>query len=342
LSGLELESKPVSGKEGPINYKGEMNFNMDTTETYIGIDVAQQSLDLASYPTGQIWKYKNDKHGIAKTVEKMQLVQPKLIVMEATGGLEVPLRQALEEDGLPVAVVNPRRIRDFGRAMGMLAKTDKLDAKVMAYFAAKIEPEARPAADAEIQKLKHILERREQLQEMLTAERNRLNPGLDPAIQQQIQAHIDWIEQEIQDLEKLIKEKIKSNPKLLQKVELLRSMKGVGDILSATLVAKLPELGHLNQREIAALVGLAPFNRDSGRYRGKRTIWGGRATVRKAFYMPVLAAIRCNSVIRILYQRLIEQGKVKKVALVACMHKMLTILNSMMKNNLSWQQSFTC
>lgn len=313
---------------------------MEKSETYIGIDIAQQSLDIASYPKGQIWKYKNDKRGIAKTVEKMQALQPTLIVMEATGGLEVPLRQALEEQGLPVAVVNPRRIRDFGRAMGILAKTDKLDARVMAYFAAKIEPEARLAAGTEIQDLKHLLERREQLQEMLTAERNRLKQSLNPTIQREIQAHIEWIEREIQNLDKLIKDKITANPELQNKIELLRSMKGVGDILSAILVARLPELGHLNQREIAALVGLAPFNRDSGRYRGKRTIWGGRATVRKAFYMPVLTAIRCNSTIRALYQRLIGQGKLKKVALVACMHKMLTILNSMMKNNRSWQESF--
>ena len=296
---------------------------------------------MASYPEGQIWKYKNDKHGISKVVEKMQGLQPKLIVMEATGGLEVPLRQALEERGLPVAVVNPRRIRDFGRAMGQLAKTDKLDAKVMAYFAAKIEPEARPAADKDSQYVRSLLERREQLQEMLTAERNRLGQCLSPTIQHQIQDHIEWIEREIADLDNLVKEKIAANPQLQEKLELLQSMKGVGQILSARLVAQLPELGHLNQREIASLVGLAPVNRDSGKYRGKRTIWGGRACVRKAFYMPVLAAIRCNGVIRALYLRLIAQGKLKKVALVACMHKMLTVLNAMMKHNTRWQESYT-
>ncbi len=312
---------------------------MEHSDTYIGIDIAQQSLDIAAYPQEQIWRHKNDKHGIAKTVEKLQGLHPKLIVMEATGGLEVALRQALEERGLPVAVVNPRRILDFGRAMGLLAKTDKLDAKVMAYFAAKIEPEARPASGTEIQYLKHLLERREQLQEILTAEKNRLNASQNPDIRQQIQAHIDWLEGEIQSLDRLIQEKIMAHPELQNKIDLLRSMKGVGNILSAVLVAQLPELGHLNQREIAALVGLAPFNRDSGRYRGKRTIWGGRATVRKAFYMPVLAALRCNTVIRALYHRLTGQGKLKKVALVACMHKMLTILNSMVKNNTLWQES---
>lgn len=310
---------------------------METGKLYIGIDISQDQLDMASYPGDKIWKYGNDKHGITKITEKLQGIQPQVIVMEATGGLEVPLREALEQAGLPVAVMNPRRIRDFGRAMGLLAKTDKLDAKVMACFAAKIEPEPRPSPDSDTKYLEHLLERRDQLQEMLTAERNRLKQSLDTAIQKQIQDHIDWIDQEIQDLDKLIKEKIAANPQLQSKIELLRSMKGVGDILSAKLIAKLPELGHLNQREIAALVGLAPFNRDSGRYRGKRTIWGGRAGVRKAFYMPVLAAIRCNTVIRVLYQRLTARGKLKKVAIVACMHKMLTILNSMVKNNRPWQ-----
>lgn len=310
---------------------------METGKVYIGIDISQDHLDIASYPADKIWKYGNNKHGIKKIVEKLQGIQPQVIVMEATGGLEAPLREALERVGLPVAVMNPRRIRDFGRAMGLLAKTDKLDAKVMAYFAAKIEPEPRPASDSDSKYLEHLLERRDQLQEMLTAEKNRLRQSLNSIIQQQIQEHIDWIERDIQDLDKLIKEKIAANPTLQQKIDLLQSMKGVGDILSAKLIAKLPELGHLNQREIAALVGLAPFNRDSGRYRGKRTIWGGRAGVRQAFYMPALVAIRCNVVIRTLYQRLIAQGKLKKVAIVACMHKMLTILNSMVKNNRPWQ-----
>jgi transposase len=316
-----------------------MNLTMETDQTCIGIDISQQSLDMASYPKGQIWQYKNDKHGISKIIEKMQGLRPKLIVMEATGGLEGPLRQALEEAGIPVAVVNPRRIRDFGRAMGLLAKTDKLDAKVMAYFAAKIGPEARPAPDKDSQYLRQLLERRGQLQEILTAERNRLGQSVSADIQQHIQDHIEWIENEIQNLDNQVKEKIAAHPQLQEKIDLLKSMKGVGDHLSARLIAQLPELGHLNQREIAALVGLAPFNRDSGKYRGRRTIWGGRASVRKAFYMPVLTAIRCNPVIRALYLRLLAQGKLKKVALVACMHKMLTILNSMMKHNTRWQES---
>jgi transposase len=299
----------------------------------IGIDISKDSLDMAAYPTQQIWKYNNNKHGIAKIVAKLKTIQPKLIVMEATGGLEVPLREALGKAELSVAVINPRRIRDFGRAMGLLAKTDKLDAKVMAYFANTIEPLPRPVQDSAGQKLENMLARRDQLVEMLTAEKNRLKQNQDKDIQSQIQEHIEWLEKEIDELNKRLKESIQDTPELMKKVELYKSMKGVGDILSFSLVAMLPELGSLNQREIAALVGLAPINRDSGRLRGKRTIWGGRAMVRKAFYMPVLIAIRFNSIIRELYQRLISRGKLKKVAIVACMHKMLTILNSMAKNN---------
>jgi len=299
----------------------------------IGIDVSKDSLDMAAYPSQQIWKYSNNKHGIAKIVSKLNILHPKLIVMEATGGLESPLREALGKAELAVAVINPRRIRDFGRAMGLLAKTDKLDAKVMAYFASTIAPPPRPIQDTASQKLENMLVRRDQLVEMLTAEKNRMKQNQDKVIQIQLQEHIEWLEKEIDELNKKLKESIQDNPELMKKVELYKSMKGVGDILSFNLVAMLPELGALNQREIAALVGLAPMNRDSGRLRGKRTIWGGRAMVRKAFYMPVLIAIRFNSVIRELYLRLIARGKLKKVAIVACMHKMLTILNSMAKNN---------
>lgn len=299
----------------------------------IGIDVSQDSLDMAAYPGQQIWKYNNNKHGIIKILTKLKTLQPKLIVMEATGGLEAPLREALDKAGLEVAVVNPRRIRDFGRAMGLLAKTDKLDAKVMAYFAAKIEPPPREARDAASQQIEDLLVRRQQLSDMLVAEKNRIQQRKAKVIQIQIKEHIDWLDTQIEEIDKKLKSSIQDNPELLKKVELYKSMKGVGNILAYKLVAMLPELGVLNQREIAALVGLAPLNRDSGRLRGKRTIWGGRAMVRKAFYMPVLIAIRFNAVIHELYQRLIERGKLKKVAIVACMHKMLTILNSMAKNN---------
>ncbi len=312
-------------KEGPI---------------YIGIDVSQSQLDIVAYPGWKIWQHKNNSRGITKTVSKLKGVNPKLIVMEATGGLEKPLSKALYEANLPVAVVNPRRIRDFARSMNMLAKTDKLDAKVLAYFAAKVEPIPRPFPDEATQELERLVTRRDQVTEMVTAEKNRLKQTSDRVIQSHIQEHITWLESEITDLENQIKDRVEQNPQIKKKIKLYKSMPGVGDTLSYSLVANLGELGFLNQREIASLVGLAPFNRDSGRYRGKRTIWGGRAKVRKALYMPALVAIRHNVVIHNLYQRLLSQGKLKKVAITACMHKMLTILNSMAKNNIPWNAAY--
>jgi transposase len=310
---------------------------MDGAKVFIGVDISQDSLDMVAYPTGQIWQYKNSKGGIAKAIVKLRTLELKLIVMEATGGLEKPLCEALFQACLPAAVVNPRRIRDFGRSMGILAKTDKLDAKVMAYFAAKIEPAPRPVQDEASQKLENLLTRRSQISDMIIAEKHRLKHGSDRLVQQHIQGHVNWLESELKDLEKELKDSIRQNSEFAEKVRLYQSMPGVGDNLSYNLVANLGELGHLNQREIAALVGVAPLNRDSGKQRGRRMIWGGRATVRKALYMPALSAIRCNPVIRDLYQRLIIKGKLKKVALVACMHKMLTILNSMAKNNTPWK-----
>ena len=310
---------------------------MAEEKLYIGIDISQDNLDMAAYPTGQIWQYKNNKSGIAKTVAKLKAINPELIVMEATGGLEQALKNAIDEAGLAVAVVNPKRIRDHGRSMGMLAKTDKLDAKVMAHFAAKIEPQPQPPRDKAEQELDSLVTRRNQISDMLTAERNRLKEYLPPAVQQDIKEHILWLEAKLKGLDKEVKDKVQQNPVFCEKAKLYKSMKGVGDILSSTLIAKLPELGILNQKEIGALVGLAPLNKDSGKLRGKRMIQGGRAMVRKVLYMPVLSATRFNPVIRDLYQRLIGKGKLQKVALVACMHKMITILNSMAKNNTPWR-----
>ena len=304
---------------------------------YIGIDVSQDTLDMAAYPTGQIWQYKNIKNGIAKIVVKLKSLKPEIIVMEATGGLEIPLKDALDEAGLAVFVANPKRIRDHARSMGVLAKTDKIDAKVMADFAAKTELTPQPPSDKSERELDSLLTRRNQINDMLTAERNRLNQHLAPDVQADINEHILWLEGRIKSLDKEIKSKIEHNPAFKAKSDLYRSMKGVGKVFSSTLIAKLPELGRLNQREIALLVGLAPINKDSGKLRGKRMIQGGRAMVRKAAYMPVLSAIRYNPVIRDFYQRLIAKGKLAKVALVACMHKMITILNSMAKNNTPWR-----
>jgi transposase len=263
---------------------------VEEEKLYIGIDISQDNLDMAAYPTGQIWQYKNNKSGIAKAVAKLKAINPKLIVMEATGGLEQALKDALDEASLAVAVVNPKRIRDHGRSMGVLAKTDKLDAKVMAHFAAKIEPQPQSPRDRAERELDGLVTRRNQMNDMLTAERNRLKEYLPPAVQQDIKEHILWLEAKLKGLDKEVKDKVQQNPVFCEKAKLYKSMKGVGDILSSTLIAKLPELGILNQKEIGSLVGLAPLNKDSGKLRGKRMIQGGRAMVRKVLYMPVLSA----------------------------------------------------
>jgi transposase len=313
---------------------------LEEKQVYIGIDVSQGTLDMAAYPTGQVWQYKNTKSGIAKTVAKLKGINPRLIVMEATGGLELALKSGLDEAELPVAVVNPKRIRDYGRSLGELAKTDKIDAKVMAHFAAKMEPPPQPPRDKAERDLDNLVTRRNQLSDMRTAEKNRVKDYLDQAVKRDIQDHIRWLEGKITDLDKEIKQRINQNPVFSEKARLYKSMKGVGEVLASTLIAKVPEMGRVNQREMASLIGLAPVNRDSGKFRGRRMIHGGRGMVRKAAYMPAVVAIRFNPGIKALYQRLIAKGKLKKVALVACMHKMLTILNSMAKTNTLWKANF--
>ncbi len=307
------------------------------TEIYIGIDVSKDTLDIAAYPSAQIWQYKNGPKGIAKTAAKLKALGVKLIVMEATGGLEKPLASGLHEAGLPVAVVNPRCIRDHARALGILAKTDKLDAGVIAHFAAKMEPTPRPTLDKPAEEMANLLTRRSQLLDMLTAERNRLKPYLESSVLKDIKEHISWLEAKLEGLDKEIKEKMRQSPSFKERSKLYESVPGVGRILSASLISKLPELGRLNQREIATLVGVAPLNKDSGKMRGRRMIQGGRAMLRKALYMPTLVATRCNPVIRDFYLRLLARGKLKKVAIVACMHKMIIILNAMAKNNTPWR-----
>lgn len=256
--------------------------------------------------------------------------------MEATGGLEKNLVRALNDAEMALAVVNPKRIRDYGRSLGMLAKTDKLDARVMAHFAAKIEPQAQTPRSKEELALENIVTRRSQLRDMLIAERSRLKEHLDDVVKADIEEHIRWLAGRVAALDMEIRQRVQKNETFKEKDNLYRSMTGVGEVLSSTLIVKLPELGNLNQREIGALVGLAPMNRDSGYFRGKRRIQGGRAVVRKALYMPVLSAIRYNPAIQGLYNRLIARGKLQKVALTACMHKMITILNAMAKTNAVW------
>lgn len=309
---------------------------MKEKEVFVGIDVSKSTLDVAASLQKEIKSFPNDDSGVRQITAYLKRVSPKIVVMEATGGLEVLLSGALDEAGLPVVVVNPRYVRDFARAKGRLAKTDAIDARVMADFAEAVRPEPRPLSDAQSREIKAIMARRRQIVGMMTAEKNRLNTA-SKSVKPRIKAHISWLAQELAEVNKEANRLVRQSPIWREKDELLRSTPGVGPVLSITLMAGLPELGDLNRKQIAALVGVAPLNRDSGKMRGKRTIWGGRSNVRTALYMPTLAAIRHNPVIKAFYQRLLAAGKEEKVAITACMRKLLTILNAMMKHNTPWR-----
>jgi transposase len=309
---------------------------MSKTERAVGIDVSKGLLDVAVLPEGESWSATNDEEGITQVVKRLKSLRPRLVVLEATGGMETALVGAAATARLPVVVVNPRQVRDFAKSVGALAKTDAIDARVLARFAEAVRPEVRPLKDKEASQLSALIARRRQLVEMLTSEKNRLGSALE-AIHPSIEEHIEWLEQRLTDINGKLRKAIKKSPVWRAKEQLLRTAPGVGAVLSATLVAGLPELGALNRKRIAALVGVAPFNRDSGKYRGKRCIWGGRGSVRAVLYMATLAATRFNPVIRAFYLRLCAAGKEKKVALTACMRKLLTILNAMVKTGTPWQ-----
>ena len=266
-------------------------------------------------------------------------LEPTLVLLEASGGLELPLVAALATEEIPVVVVNPRQVRDFARATGKLAKTDSLDAAVLAHFAEAVRPPVRPLRDAETQALNSLAARRHQVMTMLISEKNRLNAAATIAVRPRIEAHIEWLQGELDDMDEDLSRTLRQSPVWREKDDLLRTVPGVGEQLSLTLLAYLPELGTLDRRQIAALVGVAPFSRDSGTLRGKRTVWGGRARVRAALYMGALVASRFNPVIRDFYQRLLASGKPKKLALTACMRKLLVILNSMLKHRSSWRDT---
>ncbi len=302
---------------------------------FVGIDVSKDCLDVAVRPTGEAWQVSHDSRGINDLVERLGELAPQLVVLEATGGMEMALAGELAASKLAIAVVNPRHVRDFARAAGKLAKTDALDAQVLAHFAEAMRPASRPLPDDASQELRALMARRRQLVEMITAEKNRLRTAA-PRIHPKVQEHIRWLEESLKDLDRDMEDFMRSSPMWRDKDQLLRSTPGVGPVLSMTLLSDLPELGALNRGEIAALVGVAPFNRDSGALRGKRTVWGGRRQVRAALYMAALVATRYNPVLRDFYQRLCEAGKPKKVALTACMRKLLTILNVMVKHNRHW------
>ena len=297
---------------------------------YVGIDVAKAKVDVAVRPTGERWEVPRDEAGIPQLVSEMKTLGPSLVLLEATGGLELPLVAALAAEALPVVVVNPRQVRDFARATG------KLDAAVLAHFAEAIQPPVRPLRDAETQELNSLTARRQQVMTMLVSEKNRLGAATS-AVRPRIAAHITWLEQDLNDLDQGLRQMLRQSPVWREKDDLLRTVPGVGEQLSLTLLANLPELGTLDRRQIAALVGVAPFNHDSGARRGKRHVWGGRSRVRAVWYMGTLAATRFNPVIRDFYQRLLAAGKPKKLALVACMRKLLVILNAMLKQRSSWR-----
>lgn len=307
------------------------------SELFVGIDLSKARLDVASCGSEeQEWSVRHDASGISHLAERLQGLSPTLIVMEATGGLEVEVSAALTSRGLPVVVLNPRQVKDFGRALGRLAKTDQIDARLLAEFAQKIRPAVRPLPEEAQRALDALMMRRRQVVEMISAEKNRLQQANSAAIAQEIREHIAYLEQRLEKLAAELRERIEQSETWRAKDLLLRSVPGVGAVLSHTLLAALPELGTLERRKIAALVGVAPFNRDSGKMRGRRVIWGGRSEVRHILYLAALSASRFNPVIRAFYEQLVARGKLKKVALVACMRKLLTILNSILKHQQPW------
>jgi len=309
---------------------------MDRTATFVGIDVSKARLDGHCRPDGSTFREPNDEPGIAAVVDRLTALRPALIVLEATGGLEAPLAAALAAAGLPVAVVNPRQVRDFARATGTLAKTDALDAAVLAHFAEAIRPEARGLPDEQARQLEAILARRRQLIRMRTAERNRLATVTPKAVRQDLASHIKYLDRRIKQLDGELEEAVRSSAAWREKDDLLRGVPGIGKVVAQTLLAALPELGTTGNRRIVALAGLAPMARDSGTLRGRRRIVGGRGEVRGALYMAVLSAVRFNPVLKAFYGRLRAAGKPPKVAQTAAMRKLLTILNAMVRSGRAW------
>ncbi len=305
-------------------------------QSFVGIDVAKAHLDIALRPTGTRWPVANDEAGIAALVTQLHGMKPTLIVREATGGLQRPVVAALTVAALPVVVGNPRQVRDFAKATGQLAQTDALDARALAHCADAIRPTPRPVADAQTEDLRALLARRRQLVAMRTAEQNRLSSA-PHRLHADIAAHITWLNTRLAALDEDLDTTLRASPVWRAREDLLRSGPGIGPVCARTLVLDLPELGILSRQHLAALVGLAPLYRDSGTLRGTRTIWGGRAQVRTALSMSTLVAVRYNPVLKALYQRLRAAGKLAKVALVACMRKLLTILNAMVKHQTPWQ-----
>jgi transposase len=304
-------------------------------KVFVGIDVSKNWLDVGIIPLNQVKRFLYSDDDLVQLADFTKSANPVLVVLEATGGLEMPLVSALAAENLPVRIVNPRQVRDFAKAMGVLAKTDQIDALVLARFGERIRPDLRPLKDEETQELSALNTRRRQLTGMIVMEKNRLSSCRNSA-QTSIREHIAWLESCIKKIDKDMDIRIRKSPIWQEKAEILSSFKGIGPVNTRTLLAELPELGTINNKKISVLVGLAPLNSDSGVKIGKKIIWGGRAHVRSALYMAAVSAIKSNPVIKRFYQRLIAAGKKPKLALTACMHKILIILNSMLKTHTTW------
>jgi transposase len=304
-----------------------------------GIDVSKETLDLCLLPSGVSQRFSNDEIGCSQLARFLTDAAPSRVVFESTGGLEMLAVGTLCAASLPVVVVNPRQIRDFAKACGLLAKTDKLDAKIIALFGERIAPEIRPLKDEAAQQLSALISRRRQLVDMQTSEKNRLTSAAK-AVRPGIVQHIEWLKQQIDSFDDDISSFIQASPIWKAKEQILTSVKGIGPVTAATLLASLPELGTVSRHKIGALAGLCPYNRDSGKYKGKRSIWGGRAAVRSVLYMAALSAVRYNPVIKTFYERLRQAGKLHKVAITAAMRKLLVILNAMIRDNRRWNDSF--
>jgi transposase len=306
--------------------------------SYVGIDVSKASLDIHIRPDGKQWRTSNDAEGIIELLSRLQSSQVDLVVMEATGGLEQGAANLLVAAGYAVAVVNPRQIKDFAKSTGKLAKSDKLDASVIAHYAEAIRPQHRHVVDEQGKALQELGRRRKQVVEMITVEKNRSGTAKGKVLES-IHAHIVWLEKELKDIDQELKDEIKNHPEWQAKNEILRSVPGVGPVTTIVLLSSMPELGKVNRKEIAALAGLAPYNRDSGTMQGKRAVWGGRAEVRSVLYMATLSAIRFNPKIKSFFESLTKAGKVFKVAMTACSRKLLTILNKMIHDGTVWQMA---
>ena len=323
-------------KDGPGKPHQRRGRSMpESGQPNIGIDVSQATLDVAVYPSGEHWQTSNAEVAIVELVERVRALAPELIVLEASGGYETPVLAMLASAGLPVVAVNPRQVRDFARSTGQLAKTDALDAQVLAKFAAVVQPTLRPLPDAATRELSALLARRRQLVEMRTAESNRLARAVE-TVRAEIREHLRYLDKRIGELDRELHDRLRSSPVWRAKDDLLRSIPGVGPVLSTTLLADVPELGTLGHKQLAALIGVAPLNRDSGRWRGRRSVWGGRARVRAVLYMAAATAVRHNPACKALYERLTQAGKARLVALIACMHKLLRICNALLHHNTTW------